>query len=145
MSRGDNSARPRHAGFTILSHTADTGLRVYGKDAGELLQNLVRGLMVLLGVPAGGGAEKESFVLACSDAQLFYSGVANEIIYRVMTKKFAPSAVIASFSGDSCRVTLYGEYREPGAACREVKAAVLHDLREIPVEDGLLLEIYFDV
>lgn len=132
--------------FTVLSHTADTGLRVRGADTAELLNNLLLGIRTLLGAQAPDSeCETASFTVDCTDKELFYCAFANELIYLIMEKQFAPASLAVSMKGGVCRTVVCGRHMPQGAAKREIKAALLHRLRACAAEDGLLLEIYFDV
>ena len=138
------------AGFELLEHTADIGLRAHGATLEEVFEQATLALAEVLGVsrPEGGedAGEEVSLEVAAEDLGGLLVDWLNEVLYLHEVRAAAVAGV---------RVDTVADHRAagaltlgPGTAPEEgtvVKAATYHRLRVKRVAGGFLAEVYLDV
>jgi SHS2 domain-containing protein len=138
-----------NAGFEILDHTADIGVRAWGRTPEEMFEYAVRALFHLMYDPAtiAPRAIRELEIRADGYEYLLVD-LFNEILYIFDAEKLAfRDVTIHELSPQHVRVRLTGEpfdlARHEGRIY--VKAATLHQLR-VEREDGMWVgEVYLDI
>jgi SHS2 domain-containing protein len=146
-----NTTRPddRHAGFEPVEHTADIGLRVWGRSLEEMFHQAAIGLISLLvrlkKAPDESATtrtvDRHDVAIEAADAEEALISWLQEILYLFEVEKFIPSAVEvqrADASGVLAHLTgapfdpMHHEFRT------DIKAATYHNLeiRKRTAEDG---------
>ncbi|MFB3907692.1 MAG: archease [Candidatus Eisenbacteria bacterium] len=129
-------------GYESFDHTADIGLRVYGRTRGELFEQAALGLASLL-LESGEVRPVEERVVSL-EHQGFEEGLIgwlNEILYLREIGRFLPATVaVLVLDSRRLRARLSGETLDPSRHLPglEIKAATYHDLRidEARAPDG---------
>jgi SHS2 domain-containing protein len=143
---GDNKSPPP---YEVLEHTADVGLRVYGKTLPELFANAGMGLMALAIEPAE-IREREPLSLSVtgSDAEQLLVNWLSEILYHMDAEGWTFSRfTIQNCSPIAIAGEGWGERREPGSGTRAVavKAVTYHQLAIRETTEGWEATVYFDI
>jgi SHS2 domain-containing protein len=137
------------AGFEILDHTADIGVRAWGRTPDEMFAQAVRALFHLMYDPAtiAPRLTRELDVRAEGYEYLLVD-LFNEILYLFDAEKLAFADVrIEALSPEHVRVRLMGEPFDPARHEGRiyVKAATLHQLK-VERRNGLwIAEVYVDI
>lgn len=143
------SNEQREPPYEVLEHTADVGLRVYGRTLPELFSNAGLGLMALAIEPRA-FQEKESLSLAVtgSDAEQLLVNWLSEILYFMDAEGWA----FTRFAISQCSSTAivgegWGERRDPVQRTRAVavKAVTYHQLAVRQTPGGFEATVYFDI
>jgi SHS2 domain-containing protein len=135
--------------FEVLEHTADVGLRVYGKTLAELFANAGLGLMTLAGearkVPP---REHAALSATAPDVEQLLVNWLSEILYRMDAEGW----IFSRFQVDQCEPMRieghgWGERREAASRTRSVavKAVTYHQLSVREAEHGWEATVYFDI
>lgn len=131
--------------FETFEHTADIGLRVFGKDDKELFVNAASGLLSLLVKPKGIQAQSEKIIKIAEDnvEELFVAWL-NEVLFYVTTRNFIPKKIsIDTISQRTINARLCGEVKQI-PLLTEIKAATYHELEIKETEKGLEARVIFD-
>ena len=135
--------------YEQIPHTSDIALRVYGKDLKELFANAAYGMFDIIADLEG---LKESVSInvslkAPSKEELLVSWL-DELLYSFYTK----SIIFFKFDIDSINkeelvAKAHGRHvgENRNRLKSEIKAATYHDLNIKDEQDGLSVEIVFDV
>ena len=138
-----------HPPYEILEHTADVGLRIYGRTLAELFSNAGLGLMALAIEPQA-IRETERLPLSAtgSDAEQLLVNWLSEILYHMDAEGW----VFTRFAITQCSTTAvaaegWGERRDPAARSRAVavKAVTYHQLSVREAPNGWQATVYFDI
>jgi SHS2 domain-containing protein len=135
--------------FEILEHTADIGIRAFGRTLPELYENAARGLLELLLSPRHvRPAEEETVTVTGTDAVDLMIVWLHEILLRTDARKRAFADVRVSEVGEWRLVaTLKGEPLD-GSRHKlrmEVKGVTYHAARVEKAESGWVAEVFLDV
>ncbi len=145
MSKG---GRGEH-GHATFDHTADVGLRAWGRDLPELFEEAAAALIETLLDPATVRREQAVTVRARGqDAEDLLVGWLEELVFLSEAENFAPAAAkVEELSENAVRGTVWGEPMDPGRHWlrSEVKAVTYHDLAIQETETGYAVEIVLDV
>lgn len=121
------------AGFEILDHTADIGIRAWGRTPEEMFEQAVRALLHLMYDPAGVARRLEREVEARAEGyEYLLVDLFNEILYLFDAEKLAFADVrVEQLSSEYVRARLPGEPFDPSRHEGRiyVKAATLHQLK----------------
>lgn len=134
-----------HKRFETFEHTADIGLRVFGKDDAALFSNAAFGLLSLLISTKDIQAQSEKTIKLVEDnvEELFVSWL-NEILFYVTTRNFIPKKItIDTISQRTIIASLHGETKQI-PLLTEIKAATYHELEIKETEKGLEARVIFD-
>ena len=138
-----------HPPYEVLEHTADVGLRIYGRTLPELFANAGLGLMALA-IEPGPIEPRERLALDVSgaDAEQLLVNWLSEILYFLDAEGW----VICRFTIQNCSLTAisgegWGERRDPAGRTRAVavKAITYHQLSVRETSDGWEAVVYFDI
>ena len=135
--------------YEILAHTADIGIRTFGRTLPELYENAARGLLDLLLSPRGVRAkEKETVTVAGADAVDLMIVWLHEVLLRVDARKRAFADVRVTEVSDTRLVAeLAGEPFDLSRhkRRREIKGVTYHAAVVEKTESGWMAEVLFDV
>lgn len=135
--------------FEILEHTADTGIRVQGKNLKELFTNAALGMMSIM-VDPGAIGPKNTFPISVEGASPPDLMVAwlSEIIYLVDVKEMLFCRFdIKSIAAGKLEGTIAGESIDSaGQNLRtQIKACTYHNLKVGKENSDWFAQIIFDV
>ncbi len=136
--------------YEIFDHTADTGLRVYGRDLPELFRNGAAGFFDLV-TDFGKIRKKEARVrieIEKQDPGELFLAWLRELLYQFSAKHFVFYEFDFSEIGETkLRAEASGEIFEPGRheqKC-EVKAVTYHGFKLERKENLWTAEVIFDI
>ena len=135
--------------FEMVSHTADIGMLIRGRDREELLLNAAQALYSNLFRATGLAERLERVVTIDSpDGDALLIDWLNELIYLFDTDRLAFSRFeVELLTECRLRVRCFGEYIDTSRhrVVRDVKAATYHEAHVQRVEDGYAVRVIFDV
>lgn len=135
--------------FEILDHTADVGLRVYGRDLEELFANAALGMFSLM-ADLGGVEEELCFEVEAKadDREGLLVEWLNELLYLSETKKilFRRAEILKLEEEKTLTAKAYGEPIDlkKHTLREEIKACTYHQLK-IAKNDFFHAEVVLDV
>jgi SHS2 domain-containing protein len=135
--------------YEVLEHTADVGLRVFGRTQPELFCNAGLGLMALAIESAElGEQERLRLSATASDAEQLLVNWLSEILYHMDAEGWS----FSRFAVQDCSATAiagegWGRRRDSGSRTRAVavKAVTYHQLSVRATPDGWEATVYFDI
>ena len=135
-------------GFEIIEHTADVGIRAFGRDIQEVFTNAARGMFSLITeLDDVVEAEYRDIEITAPDAESLLVEWLNELIYlfdteNILFKRFD----IAEIDKTKLRVRSYGERVDSSKHRLKtgIKAATYHMLK-IEQDLGCKAEVLFDI
>ncbi len=135
--------------FRLLEHTADMGIEARAGSCHEVLEEMARGLTMLVfgDSPAVAKVKAEISVRAADPVELLVSWL-NEVVYWSEKDNLVPTAFRVESIGDNeLQATISGEPfdSERHAVERQVKSVTYHQacLEETP--DGWYARVYVDL
>jgi len=137
------------AGFEILDHTADIGVRAWGRTPEEMFAQAVRALFHLMYDPRTIEPRFSRDVEVRAEGyEYLLVDLFNEILYLFDAEKLAFADVtIEALSPQQVHARLWGEPFDPARHEGRiyVKAATLHQLK-VEARDGVwIAEVYLDI
>ncbi len=135
------------AGFELLEHTADVGIRAFGASAAEAFAQAALGLAELMGVRISGPGERRVVRVEGEDEQDLLVGFLNELLYLHETELAGFARVdVRGVSGRSLEAEVeLVPLRGPGSGVA-VKAATYHQVAVERRPDGTVeVRVYVDV
>lgn len=135
--------------YEQFSHTADIGLRVFGKDLKELFENAAFAMFDTIADLEGlKGELEESFELKARNAEELLIAWLDELLYNFYTKqiiffKFDISQLSETAIKAGALGRLVGSNRN--RLKTEIKAATYHNLKIQKTPEGYQVDIVFDV
>ena len=135
--------------YEVLEHTADVGLRIYGRSLPELFSNAGLGLMALaIETQVIEEHERLSLAVSGSDVEQLLVNWLSEILYHTDAEGW----MFAHFTITECSPTAvagegWGERRDAAARTRAVavKAVTYHQLSVRETSEGWEAVVYFDI
>jgi SHS2 domain-containing protein len=126
--------------FEFFDHTADIGVRIYGKSLGELFENAARAMYEALGRLQQTGPNREKTIDLHAEsaedllhdwlADLLYEIEANRILYdKFEIGELTPHGLTATLRGRTIDFSR-------SQTNEEIKAVTYHQLRVEPQPDG---------
>ncbi len=135
--------------FEVFEHTADIGVRVFGRDLAELLRNAALALMTLItDRESVRPDEKTVFELEAETGEELLIKMLSEILYLHQARKMVfCEAEMELTDGYRLKGRLNGEKIDPGRheLLLDIKAATYHNLKIKRVNDRFMAEIIFDI
>ena len=135
--------------YEQFSHTADIGVKVFGKTLKELFENAAFAMFDILADLEGiTGEIAQEFELTASNHEELLISWLDELLYNFYTKQLIfYKFQIEDLSEDGLRARAFGR---PVGANRnrlktEIKAATYHDLKIKDTAEGYSVDIIFDV
>ena len=135
--------------YEQFPHTADIGLRVFGKDLKELFENAAFAMFDTIADLEGlRGELEESFELQARNAEELLVAWLDELLYNFYTKqiiffKFDINQISETDIKARALGRLAGSNRN--RLKTEIKAATYHDLKIQKIPEGCQVDIIFDV
>ena len=137
------------SGYEFFDHTADIGLRAFGRDLAELFAGAGHGLLAVLETNTVPGSERELIVrLEADDRQELMLLWLKELLtvfdlQRVALSEFA----FAQIDEQRLDATCHGLACDPDnpQSGPEVKAVTYHQLKVDRVPDGWMAEVILDI
>ena len=133
----------------MVSHTADIGMLIRGRDREELLLNAAQALYSNLFRATGLAERLERVVTIDSpDGDALLIDWLNELIYLFDTDRLAFLRFqVELLTECRLRVRCFGEYIDTSRhrVVRDVKAATYHEAHVQRVEDGYTVRVILDV
>lgn len=141
--------------YEILDHTADVGVRVYGKSLTELLQNAAVAMMDLISDRAGveprekieisAEGETEEELLIHWLEEILYIHKVRKMVFRDFEVECRRGTLQRALT--SVRGKAYGENidLQKHELAMDIKAVTFHNLKLEPTDNGLKAEIIFDI
>jgi SHS2 domain-containing protein len=137
------------AGYEILEHTADIGLRAHGGTLEELFQNAAWGLVEILDAARPArviAATGQRIVLGPADIEALLVDWMNELILLTEEGKACLGGVqVDSVGEEGLQAGIELVDCDPPPEGTELKAATYHQLSVRQRGDGWVGVIYFDV
>ena len=135
--------------FELLEHTADMGIRAFGRSLPELYENAARGMMgQLVSGASVRPVSEEQVVVEGTDAVELLVAWLHEILYRFDVKRRAFAEVcVVEFSEWRIAATLRGEPLDLSRhECElEIKAVTYHGARVEHTADGWVADVFLDI
>ena len=142
----DERTRPP---YEVLEHTADVGLRIYGRTLAALFSNAGLGLMALAIEPQKfQEEERRALAVTGADAEQLLVNWLSEILYYMDAEGWAFTRFdITECSPTAIAAEGWGERRDPASRTRAVavKAVTYHQLAVRETADGFEATVYFDI
>jgi len=135
--------------YEQVPHTADIAIKAYGKDLKELFSNAAYGMFDIIADLEGlkGSVSVDIDVKAPSKEELLVSWL-DELLYNFYTKGIIFfNFDIASINDTNAIAKCLGRHvgENKNRLKTEIKAATYHDLKIQENQEGLSVEIVFDV
>jgi len=135
--------------YEIVDHTADIGIKVYGKSAEELFINAAYGMFEIIADLEGLKPSTSIKVkLGAQSAEELLVAWLDELIYNFYTKKIIFSDFKISILSDTkIEAEAFGKHigDKKSRLKTEIKAATYHDLRIEKESGSYQAQIIFDV
>jgi len=137
--------------FELIEHTADIGLRIYGKNLEDLFNNAAKALFSLIVDKVPEEKNKEILSLKTDDLEELFVTWLNELITLLFAFKFLPASYelkIATSKDEATLIaTILGQEFDPyqNQIKTEIKAATYHSLKVEKADGRYVAEVIFDV
>ena len=134
--------------YEIFPHTADIGIRAFGKTVKELFENASLALFSLMFEKGREGREKRPFDISSSSLDLLLVKYLTEFLYLFDVEFFVPSRVEIDYIDEkSVRGNVYGEkFDERKHEVKyNIKAITLHNLHIEKEKNIYKVEIILDI
>ncbi|MDD5492604.1 MAG: archease [bacterium] len=138
--------------YETIEHTADIGIRAFGKSLEQLFENMALGMFEQMADLSQviEKQEKKIFVEAANEEELLIEWL-NELLYLFFVKKYIFNTFKVKkilyhqkLEAEVCGLKLV-KMNHPGIIKKEIKAATYHQLK-IQQENGIYIaEVIFDV
>ena len=136
-------------GYEFFEHTADTGLKVYGRTIEELLVNAAQGLIELLVEDSPIAAtETRMMALSAPSLEALLQRWLKELLFWFATDRFLPASYhFDTVAETELRGRILGERFDPARHAHglEVKGVTYHEYRVQRVHNRWEASVIFDV
>ena len=134
--------------YEVIEHTADIGLKIYGKDLKDLFINAAVGLFSLIVdlTKVDSSVEIELKKEESNKEELLVSWL-NELIFQFSARSFIAKGInIVELTDNKITAKIQGEKIDLSKhkILSEIKAATYHDLEVKEVKDGFEARVIFD-
>ena len=134
--------------FEVIDHTADVGLRIYGRDRGELFVNAAKGLFsFIVDLNRVDSGIEIKVNLAANNREELLVAWLNELIFQFSARNFISKEFeIIDITNNEIAAKVFGEEVDLSKheILSEIKAATYHELEIKEVEGGLQACVIFD-
>ena len=135
--------------FKIIEHTADVGIKAYGKDLKDVFANSAYAMFSLI-TDMQSVKERKSFPLELSSPEIKGLLVAflSELLYNYEVKEFLPGRFeIEDLDDTRIKAKIFGEKFDSRRhqAEMEIKGVTYHQLEIEPFKEGWRTRILFDI
>ncbi|MCM8767634.1 MAG: archease [Candidatus Omnitrophica bacterium] len=131
----------------IINHTADIGIKVYGKTIEELFINSLKGLYKIMGIKLDGTESIVEINIQEEEYENLIVKFLNEIIYYAETKKIAGEIEQLKVERKGNKYNLFIKLimKKIKSMEKEIKAATYHNLKIEKIADMYKTTIIFDL
>ncbi len=138
---------PPRAGYELLEHTADVGVRACGATLEELFEQATLGLAEVLGAwrPGAGAGAAVPLAVEAGDLGGLLVDWLNEVVYVQEVRGASLAAVTVERVGEGRASGSVSFRPEPPSGGIYVKAVTYHELKVERRAGGWLAELYLDV
>jgi SHS2 domain-containing protein len=134
------------AGFEILEHTADVGVRAFGPSVESVFEQATRGLLDITGAGRSGTGEVVEIDVEAADLGALLVYWLEEVLYLQDARDSVVGEVtIDSVTGTNARGRVTIASREEDLEGTAVKAITYHQLRVERQDAGWVAVVYFDI
>ena len=135
--------------YELIDHTADVGVRAFGRTLEELFRNAAVGMFEIIAeLDSIGTAESRKIQLTAENAEDLYLLWHQELLFRsavdhVVYKEFSFDGI----SESKLTATLRGEKFNPDKQVlkKEIKAVTYHELKVQKTKEGWVGAVIFDI
>ncbi|MCM8787515.1 MAG: archease [Candidatus Omnitrophica bacterium] len=131
--------------YKTLEHTADVGIKVFGKTIKELFKNSAFALFDFLIDVKVKAIKKKKIKLSAQNLEDLLVGWLNELIFLFFTYQFVPIKYLISIRQNKLEAEIYGQNLKNVKVNTEIKAATYHNLKIKKNKEGFEANIIFDV
>lgn len=135
--------------WEVLEHTANVGIRAYGKDAARLFENAAAGMLAIAFEPATVGEREQRAISATApDREMLLVNFLDELLWLIDGEHWLPRRVaVGEILGTHISATAFGEARDPTRHVMRtiIKAVTFHLLAIRQGRDRWEAEVYFDI
>ncbi|UCG35544.1 MAG: archease [Candidatus Omnitrophota bacterium] len=137
--------------FEFIEHTADFGIRVYGKTLPELFVNSAQALFSIILDYKPQAEIQKTIELEEENLEDLFVDWMNELISQFFADKFLPAQYSVSIESkpelNILKADITGEGFNPyeRKINKEIKAATYHNLKVEKTKEGYAAEVIFDV
>ena len=136
--------------YEIMEHTADVGLRVFGKDLKELFANAAEGLFDLIVGDLGTIQPEQmiSLTVEAQDLEELFADWLRELLYLCNAERWLFSKFeVLDIDSKRLKARCFGEPYDPSRHEweMEIKAVTYHRLRVEEVTAGWRAQVIFDI
>ena len=137
--------------FEFIEHTADIGIRVYGKTLPALFVNSAQALFSIILDYEPQGKIQKTIELEEENLENLFVDWMNELISQFFADKFLPAQysvnVNSSEKLSTLKADILGESFNPYERKieKEIKAATYHGLKVEKTKEGYVAEVIFDI
>lgn len=137
----------RGNGFSIIEHTADIGINIWGTSLEKLFRNAIFGLIDLVAENIPSGKEIKSINITAPDNESLLIDFLNELLYLINVKKWIPNDIKdLKLAGNNLNATITGEKYDSNYPIKtEIKAATYHNIKINNNVDIWETTVFFDV
>ena len=130
----------------MLEHTADVGLRAWGRSLEECFSQATWGLAEIVGIAAAGAGEHVRVEVTSGDLGGLLVDWLSEVLYLQDSRDALVTGVeLEVVTDELARGTLNLAARDRPVEGTQVKAVTYHRLSVRRVGDRFVAEVYFDV
>ena len=137
--------------FEFIEHTADVGIRVYGKTLEDLFKNAARAIFKLIVDFKPTNQEKETILLEAETLDELFVTWLNELISIFFSCQFLPAEynilIEEMDNKQTLKANILGQNFNPyeNKINMEIKAATYHNLKIEKKDGGFVAEVILDV
>ena len=135
--------------YEPIDHTADVGVRAYGKTLEELFRNAAIGMFdIIADLETVGTTESKHLQLKAETLEDLYLNWHQELLFRSSVDRLVfKEFVFDHLSEKDLSATARGEPFDPDKQSlkKEVKAVTYHELKVRKTKEGWVGEIIFDI
>ena len=137
--------------FEFIEHTADLGLRIYGKNIESLFQNAAQSLFEIIIDSKSQAENLEEIILEAENLEELFVTWLNELISLFFACKFLPSEYFIEVEEKDDLKILKSRIKganfnpQENKIKMEIKAATYHNLKLEKTDDGYVAEVIFDI
>ncbi len=132
------------AGFRELEHTADWELEVWAPDLVTLLEQAARGMYTLSGIRLGPGPRQpRTLAVQAHDPESLLVSFLSELLFLGEQEGLGFDSFDLQLEGDRLQARLAGA--PIVSTDKEIKAVTYHQLQVRETQEGLRVNIVFDV
>jgi SHS2 domain-containing protein len=131
--------------YTLIEHTADTGIKVSAPAIGPLFEEAARGLADIMGARTHADDEKFTVEAQGIDREDLLVRWLQEILFLVEVRGFRLRNVsVKALTGTEIRAEVRGSYSGVPLES-EIKAVTYHRLKIQEIDNGYEVSIIFDI